>query len=77
MRGEAGWEWAGVDLKSLNPFSPSPALWYGTKILPHPRPTTYAGRGKPAWGETGWGGLSGAGWGKIDIPTCGPPISHY
>ena len=56
---------------------PRPAPWYGTKILPHPRPTTYAGRGKPAWGEAGRGGLSGAGWGKIDIPTCGPPISHY
>ena len=61
MRGEAGRDWAGADLESLNPFSPSPTPWYGTKILPHPRPTTYAGRGKPAWGEAGRGGLSGAG----------------
>ena len=29
--------------------------------MPYPRPTTFAGRGKPARGEAGRGGLSGAG----------------
>ena len=49
-----------LDLKSLNP-SPRPALWCGAKISLHLRPITFVGRGKPAWGEAGRDGSSGAG----------------
>ena len=61
MRGGNGLMWGGLGLKSLNPSPPHPALWCGAKILPHPRPTTFAGLGKPAWGEAKRGGSSGAG----------------
>ena len=52
-----GW----VGLKSVNPSPSRPAPWCGSKILPHSRPTTFAGRGKPARGEAGKGGSSGVG----------------
>ena len=38
-----GWEWERVSLQSLNP-----SLWCRDKILPHPRPTIFAGRRKIA-----------------------------
>ena len=48
-----------VGLKSQNPSHPAP--WYGAKICPHPRPTTFARWGKPAQGEARRGESSGAG----------------
>ena len=48
-----------VGLKSL--IYPRLALWCGAKILPHPRPITFVGWGKPVRGEVERGGLSKAG----------------
>ena len=59
--GQGGEGWGKMGLKSLNPSSLRPTPWCGAKILPHPRPTAFAGWGKPARGEAGRGGLSGAG----------------
>ena len=53
-RGREGAGWGKVGLKSLNSSSPRPT------ILPHLRPTIFAGQGKPARGEAGKDGLSGA-----------------
>ena len=50
-----------VGLKSVNSSPPRPAPWCESKILPHPRPTTFAGREKPARGEAGRGRSSEAG----------------
>ena len=60
-RGGDGARRGRVGLKSVNPSPPRPAPWCGSKISPHPRPTTFAGRGKPARGDAGRGGSSGAG----------------
>ena len=46
-----------MGLKSVNPSPPAP--WCGSKISPHPCPTTFAEREKPARGETRRGGSSG------------------
>ena len=67
-QGEDGAGLGGVSLKSVNPSPPRPAPWCGSKISPHPRPTTFTGQGKSARGEVGKGGSSGAGRGKIAIP---------
>ena len=58
--GDRGKGWAGS-----KKYKPIPALWCGAKILLHPRPTTFAERGKPAWGEAGRGG------GRVKLPS--PP----
>ena len=63
MRGRVG-------LKSVNPSPPRPASRCGSKISPHPCPTTFTGRGKPARGEAGWGGSSRAG------QNCHPQIAR-
>ena len=70
MRGGARMGRGGVGLKSVNPSLP-PAPWCGSKISPHPRPTTFAGRGKPARGEAGKGGSSGVG------QNCHPYVDQF
>ena len=58
MRGGDGEGQGETGLKSLNPSLSLPVV--RAKILPHPRPTAFAGRGKPARGEARRGGLSEA-----------------
>ena len=53
-----GWRWGEIGWVGSKKSKPIPILRCRAKILPYPYPTTFAGRGKPAWGEVGKGGSS-------------------
>ena len=50
--------------------------WCRFKISPHPHLTTFVGRGKPAWGEAGRGGLSRVRRGGAKLSPLGSNSSY-